>query len=73
MALLLCLPLMMHLYSWTAITWVAVVGSMLLICIWITVYSFFESISFNDEVIVLFSTVGFWTTVVFSIILALGT
>ncbi|CAG7850226.1 Putative phospholipid-transporting ATPase C24B11.12c [Serendipita indica DSM 11827] len=57
---------------WTVITWIAVVGSMLLMCVWVVVYSFFESISFNQEAIVLFSTIGFWATVVFSIILALG-
>jgi phospholipid-translocating ATPase len=45
---------------------------MLLMCLWVVVYSFFESIAFNQEVVVLFSTVGFWFTVVFSIILALG-
>lgn len=45
---------------------------MLLMCLWVVVYSFFTSISFNREVEVLFSTVGFWTTVVFAIILALG-
>ena len=45
---------------------------MLLMCIWVVVYSFFDSISFTREAIVLFSTVGFWSTVVFTVILALG-
>jgi phospholipid-translocating ATPase len=58
--------------SWTIITWIAVVGSMLVMCLWVTVYSFFHTPSFNDEVIILFGTVGFWTTVVITIILAIG-
>jgi phospholipid-translocating ATPase len=45
---------------------------MLLMCTWVVVYSFFDSIAFNQEAIVLFSTVGFWTTVTYAIILALG-
>lgn len=45
---------------------------MLLMCIWVVVYSFFDSISFTREALVLFSTVGFWSTVVFTVILALG-
>jgi hypothetical protein len=58
--------------SWTIITWIAVVGSMLVMCIWVTVYSFFHTVAFNDEVIILFGTVGFWTTVVITIVLAIG-
>lgn len=58
--------------SWTVITWIAVVGSMLIMCLWVTVYSFFHTISFNNEVIILFGTVGFWTTVVITIMLAIG-
>jgi phospholipid-translocating ATPase len=45
---------------------------MLLMCTWVVVYSFFDSIAFNREAVVLFSTVGFWTTVIYAIILALG-
>lgn len=41
-------------------------------CLWVTAYSFFPTISFNDEAIILFGTVGFWTTVVITIILAIG-
>ena len=58
--------------SWTIITWIAVVGSMLIMCLWVTVYSFFHTTSFNNEVIILFGTVGFWTTVVITIMLAIG-
>ncbi|KIM27890.1 hypothetical protein M408DRAFT_329812 [Serendipita vermifera MAFF 305830] len=57
---------------WTVITWIAVVGSMLLMCTWVVAYSFFDSIQFTREAIVLFSTVGFWSTVIFTVILALG-
>lgn len=45
---------------------------MLIMCLWVTVYSFFHTISFNNEVIILFGTVGFWTTVVITIMLAIG-
>lgn len=45
---------------------------MLIMCIWVTIYSFFESSDFRDEVIILFGTVGFWTTVVITVILAIG-
>lgn len=41
-------------------------------CLWVTAYSFFHTTSFNNEVIILFGTVGFWTTVVITIILAIG-
>lgn len=45
---------------------------MLLMCFWVVVYSFFHSVTFNEEAIVLFSTVGFWFTVIFAVIVALG-
>jgi len=45
---------------------------MLLMCFWVVAYSFFESITFYQEAVVLFSTVGFWSTVIFAIIVALG-
>ena len=41
-------------------------------CLWVTIYSFFPTISFNNEVVILFGTVGFWSTVVITIILAIG-
>lgn len=40
--------------------------------LWIVVYSFFFSSDFVDEVIVLFGELTFWTTVVFTAIVALG-
>jgi len=40
--------------------------------LWIVIYSFFQSSDFNDEVVILFGNVPFWSSVVISIIIALG-
>lgn len=40
--------------------------------LWIVIYSFFGS-DFRDEVTVLFGELTFWTTVVISVVIALGT
>jgi phospholipid-translocating ATPase len=56
---------------WTVITWAVVIGSSLIMMLWITVYSFFQSSDFIDEVIILFGGVTFWVTVVFAVALAL--
>lgn len=40
--------------------------------LWIAIYSLFDSINFNDEVVVLFGEVTFWATVLISVIVALG-
>jgi phospholipid-translocating ATPase len=40
--------------------------------LWIVVYSFFQSSDFNEEVVVLFGELTFWTTVVFSVLVALS-
>ena len=39
---------------------------------WIAIYSLFESIDFVQEVVVLFGEITFWTSVVFSVVVALG-
>jgi len=54
------------------LTWVVVVGSSVVMLIWIIIYSFFESSDFNDEVVVLFGNVIFWATVVVSVVIALA-
>lgn len=64
---------MLTAFSWTAITWFFVVGSIVVMLIWIGIYSLFNSVDFNDEIVVLFGTVGFWVTVVLSTVIALGT
>lgn len=58
--------------SWTVITWIVVIGSSLVMVIWIIIYSFFESSDFNDEVTVLFGNVTFWATVIVSVVVSLG-
>ncbi|KAG9014558.1 hypothetical protein FRB93_013683 [Tulasnella sp. JGI-2019a] len=57
---------------WTWIMWVVTIGSMAFLIIWITVYSFINTPSFNDEVWILFSTVQFLATLVLSIVLAIA-
>ncbi|KAI0954200.1 hypothetical protein AcV7_007497 [Taiwanofungus camphoratus] len=57
---------------WTVITWIVDIGSSVVMLLWIAIYSLFDSINFNDEVVVLFGEVTFWATVLISVIVALG-
>ncbi|KAF5360300.1 hypothetical protein D9758_009101 [Tetrapyrgos nigripes] len=57
---------------WTIVTWIVVFGSSIVMLLWILVYSFFFSSDFIDEVIVLFGTISFWATVVFSVVVCLA-
>ncbi|KAK7442780.1 phospholipid transporting ATPase [Stygiomarasmius scandens] len=57
---------------WTVITWIVVFGSSIVMLLWILVYSFFFSSDFVDEVIILFGTISFWATVIFSVVVALA-
>ncbi|KAG9090083.1 hypothetical protein FRC06_001230 [Ceratobasidium sp. 370] len=56
---------------WTILTWIVTLGSMAVLLIWIAVYSQFESVDFNDEISILFSTMPFWGSVVLSICVAI--
>ncbi|TFK47398.1 phospholipid-translocating P-type ATPase [Heliocybe sulcata] len=57
---------------WTVIAWIVNIGSSLVMIIWIAIYSAFESPDFIDEVVVLFSNIIFWASVVVSVVLALA-
>jgi len=57
---------------WTVLTWVVVIGSSIVMLLWIVIYSFFQSSDFNDEVVILFGNVQFWSTVVVSVLIALA-
>ncbi|KAF5353971.1 hypothetical protein D9756_007010 [Leucocoprinus leucothites] len=59
-------------HYWTIMTWIVVVGSTLVMLLWILVYSFFMSIDFVDEVLILFGGIQFWATVVITALLALA-
>ncbi|OJA07656.1 hypothetical protein AZE42_09081 [Rhizopogon vesiculosus] len=67
-------------HYWTSITWVVVIGSSLVMILWIVIYSFLpadtdffsSSDGFVDEVVILFSNITFWATVVFSVMVALA-
>jgi len=60
-------------YSWTIMAWIVVVGSTLVMLLWILIYSFFMSADFVNEVLILFGGVQFWATVLMTALLALGT
>ncbi|CDO76204.1 hypothetical protein BN946_scf184819.g4 [Trametes cinnabarina] len=59
-------------HYWTVITWIIVVGSSVVMLLWIAIYSAFPSIDFVDEVVVLFGEVTFWASVLISVVIALG-
>lgn len=48
------------------------VGSTVVMMLWILIYSFFMSIDFVDEVLILFGGIQFWATVLFTTTVALG-
>jgi phospholipid-translocating ATPase len=54
------------------ITWLVVIGSSLIMVIWVVIYSFFETPDFNNEAIILFGGITFWATVLVSVTLALS-
>ncbi|KIM51232.1 hypothetical protein SCLCIDRAFT_33615 [Scleroderma citrinum Foug A] len=64
---------------WTFITWIVVIGSSLVMILWVVIYSylppnnFFTSTGmFVDEIEILFGNLMFWSTVVFSVLVALA-
>jgi phospholipid-translocating ATPase len=59
-------------------TWSVVLGSTVLMLLWVVLYSFFPVSSllpsnFVDEVSILFGTVSFWATVIVTVCICLGT
>ncbi|KAI0064385.1 phospholipid-translocating P-type ATPase [Artomyces pyxidatus] len=56
---------------WTVITWIVIVGSSLVMVLWIVIYSLFESFDFVDEVQILYGGITFWATVLISVAIAL--
>jgi phospholipid-translocating ATPase len=57
--------------SWTIITWVIILGSSLVMLLWIVLYSFFESFDFAHEAQRLCGGVTFWVTVGLAVAIAL--
>jgi phospholipid-translocating ATPase len=58
-------------------TWTVVVGSTVLMLLWVVAYSFIPVSSilpsnFVDEVLILFGTVSFWATVIVTVCICLG-
>ncbi|EJD40340.1 phospholipid-translocating P-type ATPase [Auricularia subglabra TFB-10046 SS5] len=57
---------------WTGMTWFVVIGSCVVVMLWVGVYSFFPSVQFQDEVVVLFGNMQFWGTFGVTIVISLG-
>ncbi|KAF7303863.1 P-type phospholipid transporter [Mycena indigotica] len=57
---------------WTVLTWIVVYGSTIVMMLWIVIFSFFYSVDFIDEVVVLFGELTFWTTACFASTVALA-
>jgi phospholipid-translocating ATPase len=55
------------------ITWIVIIGSSVILMLWILVYSFFQSSDFVNEVEILFSSMLFWATWILALVLALRT
>lgn len=53
-------------------TFVVVLGSSIVMFLWIVIYSFFESSDFVDEVVVLCGQSIFWFSVIISMVIALS-
>ncbi|KAF9556878.1 phospholipid-transporting ATPase 1 [Agrocybe pediades] len=62
----------MNTHYWTIMTWIVVVGSSVVMMLWIVIFSFFQSVDFNDEVSILFGTIAFWTAVVLAAVVCLA-
>ena len=58
--------------SWTVIAWIVIVGSSLVMFVWIVIYSFFPSSDFVQEVVVLCGEVIFWASVFVAVVIALS-
>ncbi|EKM52958.1 uncharacterized protein PHACADRAFT_259127 [Phanerochaete carnosa HHB-10118-sp] len=58
-------------HYWTVIAWAVILGSSIVMFLWIVIYSFFESSDFVNEVIVLCGTSIFWFSVIVSVLVAL--
>lgn len=56
---------------WTILTWIVVWGSSIVMLLWIVIYSFFETVDFIDEVVILFGNVTFWATVIIAVFICL--
>ena len=62
----------LHIRNWTWIVFVVIIGSTLAVHVWIAIYSAFESFSFQNEVIYLYSTMNFWTCLIFTQVASMG-
>lgn len=53
-------------------TWFIVLGSSLVMIIWIPIYSLFDTVDFNYEGVILYGSVTFWATVLLTVAVAIG-
>jgi phospholipid-translocating ATPase len=59
-------------YSWSIVTWFIVVGSNVVMLLWVAVYSLFTTSTFTSEFVELLGTIDFWASVILSVVLAVG-
>lgn len=57
---------------WTIITWVTVLGSILLIYLWIPIYSYLAGLPYYGEVSIIFSSFSFWAIILITVFIAVG-
>ena len=64
--------MLIFVFSWTVIAWIVIVGSSLVMFLWIVIYSFFPSSDFVQEVVVLCGEIIFWASVIVAVVVALS-
>ncbi|GAA6040867.1 hypothetical protein JCM8097_007756 [Rhodosporidiobolus ruineniae] len=62
----------LHIRYWTWMVFVIIIGSTLLFHVWIAIYSAFRTFTLMHELIYLYSTLNFWTSMVFTQVAAIG-
>ncbi|GAA5871972.1 hypothetical protein JCM8547_006205 [Rhodosporidiobolus lusitaniae] len=62
----------LHIRYWTWMVWVIIIGSTLLFHIWVAIYSQFPVFTFQNELIYLYGTLNFWTSILLTQIAAIG-
>ena len=61
-----------NLRYWTVLTWIIIVGSSILILLWIPIYSYLAPLPYYATVSVIYPTFNFWMTIVVTVFIAIG-
>ncbi|KAM0746086.1 phospholipid-translocating P-type ATPase [Meredithblackwellia eburnea MCA 4105] len=62
----------LHIRYWTWMVWVIIIGSTLAFHVWIAIYSQFDVFTFESELFYLYTTLNFWTCIVFTAVAGVG-